>query len=150
MQKNQLTVEEIEALLEQAHVGRLGLTSEDGAYVVPLNFVYLDGKVFFHGRRTGHKLDCLARDPRACFEVDVVDGYRHGPTPCATTTFFRSVVAFCRAAVTDDQALVERVLKKFSEKYSPQHVEPVIPPDKRALTAVIEATVLRWTGKFCR
>ena len=61
---------EIEAVLREAEVGRLGTCSGGEPYVVPLQFAYHDGRVVFHCARRGKKLENIARNPRVCFEVD--------------------------------------------------------------------------------
>ncbi|MDR1656079.1 MAG: pyridoxamine 5'-phosphate oxidase family protein [Deltaproteobacteria bacterium] len=149
MLKHQLTPEQIASLLAQATVGHLATVSPNGQpYVVALNFVVLDGKIYFHGRNQGQKIDYLSAEPRVCFETAVEDGYQHGPTACHSTTKYRSVVAIGTAAVIDDHNLLVRVLEEFTKKYAPQHVEPVFSEESLARTSVIEVTVSGWTGKY--
>jgi nitroimidazol reductase NimA-like FMN-containing flavoprotein (pyridoxamine 5'-phosphate oxidase superfamily) len=79
MRRNQSEVKEpreIERILSSTHIGRLATTGADGyPYVTPVNFVWHDGKVYFHCALEGEKLDNIARDPRVCFEVDIPLAY---------------------------------------------------------------------------
>jgi nitroimidazol reductase NimA-like FMN-containing flavoprotein (pyridoxamine 5'-phosphate oxidase superfamily) len=50
-------------------VGYLGLFDEEGTYVVPLNFVWLDEKIYFHGSEQGRKIDAIQKDHRVCFSI---------------------------------------------------------------------------------
>ena len=61
---------EIEEVLREAQVGRLGTSVDGQPYVVPLSFAYHDGNIIFHGAREGKKMEDIARNPRVCFEVD--------------------------------------------------------------------------------
>jgi uncharacterized protein len=49
----------IEQFLSHSHVGYLGLVDDEGTYVIPLNYVWHDGKVYFHGSKEGRKTDAL-------------------------------------------------------------------------------------------
>jgi len=63
--------EEIESLLKEAEIGRLGTCVDGEPYVVPLSFAYHDGKIVFHCAKRGKKLDNIAKNPQVCFEVDM-------------------------------------------------------------------------------
>lgn len=67
---------EIGRILSSATIGRMATIGTDGyPYITPVNFVYLNGNVYFHSGPKGEKLDNLARDPRVCFEVDIPLAY---------------------------------------------------------------------------
>ena len=59
---NMLTNEEVENILKTSPNGTLALYGENGyPYSVPVNFVYSDGKIYFHGAAEGYKLDCMKK-----------------------------------------------------------------------------------------
>ena len=60
----------IEAILRRAGVGRLGLAVDNTPYVVPLNYVYHSGAIYFHSADEGRKISMLKANPQVCFEVD--------------------------------------------------------------------------------
>jgi nitroimidazol reductase NimA-like FMN-containing flavoprotein (pyridoxamine 5'-phosphate oxidase superfamily) len=63
---------EIDRILSSTNIGRLATNGADGyPYVTPVNFVWLERKVYFHSALVGEKLDNLARDPKVCFEADI-------------------------------------------------------------------------------
>ncbi len=53
--------EHINAFLAAARVGHLGLTDGLEPYVVPLNFCWLNGSVYFHGAEAGRKTDIMQK-----------------------------------------------------------------------------------------
>ena len=56
MQKYPLTEEQMDALLDRARMGVISTIGEDGyPYGTPVNFVVMDGRIFFHGRKVGEK-----------------------------------------------------------------------------------------------
>lgn len=95
--------EEIEEILGLARVMRLALCVDDQPYVVPLNFGYRDGVLYFHCAKEGRKLDMIARNPKVSFVVESDIELITGELPCDWTTHFRSVIGFGKASlVTDD------------------------------------------------
>lgn len=73
----------------------LALQGDGGyPYAVPVNYVYEDGKLWFHGTKSGHKLDAIRRDPKVSFCVVKTDQL----VPEMLTTYFRSVDRFRESA----------------------------------------------------
>ena len=94
---------EIEAILHEAMVCRIGLADDGEPYVVPLSFGYEDGSVYIHSAPEGKKIAlCWQKNPRCCFEVDICDGVIRGDTPCSWGMRYRSVIGFGRAVILAD------------------------------------------------
>ena len=95
------------------------LGDNDYPYAVPLSFVYLDGKLYFHSAKEGHKIDAITGHPQVSFSV--VDEDR---IICEEyTTYFRSVIAFGKARIARGEerlkafrALVKKYCKDQPEK----------------------------------
>ena len=60
---------EIEDLLRQQIVGRIGCHSDGVTYVVPISYAY-DGQYIYARTDEGLKLEMMRRNPVVCFEVD--------------------------------------------------------------------------------
>ena len=57
-------------ILQTAYRGFLSVIGDGGyPYTVPMNFVYDDGRVYFHCAKEGHKLDAIRACDKACFTV---------------------------------------------------------------------------------
>jgi nitroimidazol reductase NimA-like FMN-containing flavoprotein (pyridoxamine 5'-phosphate oxidase superfamily) len=150
MLKFSLKPEEIVELLEKERVGHLATIGPDGPYVVPINYVFLNQKIYLHGRKAGgQKLDNIRADQRICFEVHGREDYRSGDSPCKTSTIYRSVIGLGQARILEDgDPAIQEALLGFARKFAPHIKDPAIPADKMALTAVIELSIDRWTGKY--
>lgn len=110
--------QKIDGLLARARVGVLGLSSPDYPYAVPLNFVWYDGSVYFHGMGSGKKEELLAGAPPACFTVYEELGTVTDPVPCHADTAYLSLMLFGRVQkVTGPTAAA--VLQKLVNKYLP-------------------------------
>ncbi len=139
----------VEALLRNCQVGRLGTIGSGGYPMVkPLNFVYLDGRIYFHSAREGEKIDDIARDNRVCFEVDVPIGFvKAVDNPCKADYLYQSVIIRGRAHVVGERDERLRVLRGLMEKYQPEGGYGAFREEKLALTAVVAIDVENMTGK---
>ena len=78
-------------ILKDGEYGILATCGEDRQpYGVPLSYVYHDGRIYFHGAKTGHKLDNLSGSPKASFTVV---GQTHVLQE-AFSTAYQSAIAF--------------------------------------------------------
>ena len=62
MPAEEMTPKEIDQFLTCARVGRLGISLENGPYIVPVGYAYANGKIFFHTcniRSVNHKVFIL-------------------------------------------------------------------------------------------
>jgi len=62
---------EIEVLLSDHYVGRIGCCSDNLPYVVPVNYVYENGIVYCHSGE-GQKVAIMRKNPNICFQVDSI------------------------------------------------------------------------------
>ena len=68
--KQQLSEKECIDILQRQKVGTLALAENgDYPYAVPLNYVYYNGKIYFHCAITGHKIDIIKKQNTASFCV---------------------------------------------------------------------------------
>ena len=66
-----MTRAEIEQFLTVVPVGRLGMTTPDGPYVIPVGYCFTKGKIGIHlCRDEGRKMRAIKASPIVCFEVD--------------------------------------------------------------------------------
>lgn len=141
-----LSAEDTLAILSEGTNGVLAaLGDDDYPYAVPLNYIYHDGKLYFHCSKTGHKLDAVCKHPKASFCVIGQDRV----VPEKFTTAFRSVIAFGRVRVlqdTDEKRSVLKVLTvKFSSGYEKEHFKKL--DSVLDNVCVLEFAIEHMTGK---
>lgn len=68
---SKLSDTEIEQILKQQFVGRIGCYADGISYVVPVSYAYDDQSVYVHAF-DGMKMKMMRRNPDVCFEVDVM------------------------------------------------------------------------------
>lgn len=60
--KQKLSEKECIAILEKGTAGVLALLGDDDyPYAVPISYVYSNSKLFFHGAKSGHKIDAIRK-----------------------------------------------------------------------------------------
>ena len=150
----------MERLLAEAAHGYLGAVRPDGwPVVVPLNFVYADGRVYFHGAAEGEKMESLVADDRVTFTVadgfSIVPSYFRDPRlACPATQYYKCVMIRGRARVVEDAAEKAAALQAMMEKLQPEGGHEPITVDnpiyRKSLrsTAVVAIEVEEMTGKF--
>jgi nitroimidazol reductase NimA-like FMN-containing flavoprotein (pyridoxamine 5'-phosphate oxidase superfamily) len=116
---------DMENILNRADVGRIALFDGTMPYIIPLNFIYTDGKIVFHCAWEGRKLDIISMNPNCCFEVDEFVGEvgYHYESRCHLD--YDSVLAFGCARIEDNDETKVKLLQLLSEKYDELYNKPV-------------------------
>lgn len=136
---------EMEAVIRESRICRLGLSDGLEPYIVPVNFGYRNRRVYIHGAPKGRKIDLIRKNPRVCVEFDIDDGIIEGNSGCNWSMAFRSVIATGRAVILEDKAEKRQGLAVIMAQYSDGAFSF---PDKAiAGTAVIRIDIDAMTGK---
>ena len=118
--RQQLSEEESVAILKKATAGTLALLGDnDYPYAVPLSYVYQEGRIYFHSALAGHKVDAIRKCDKASFCVIKQDDVQ----PEKYTTFFRSVIAFGRIRIIEDEHEKLETARMLGNRYNPNHDE---------------------------
>lgn len=114
--RQELSPEECRKVLERATSGVLAVAGDGGyPYAVPLSYALDGDRLIFHSAREGHKIDAIARCPRASFCVVDQDDVH----PAEFTTYYRSVIAFGQMRVIEDDAQKRAAAELLGRRYGP-------------------------------
>lgn len=114
----QVSEEKCIEILKKEPRGVLSMHGENGyPYGIPVDFYYdeSDGKIYFHGAKTGNKNDLLKADNKVCLTV-MDQGFRKEGEWALNIT---SVIAFGRIEVLTDHDRVLEQVRKIGRKYYP-------------------------------
>jgi uncharacterized protein len=137
--------EEIEAIIKKASVLRIALHDDPFPYLVPVNFGYGDGKLFFHSASEGKKIDLIRKNNRVCFETETDFGLIGGDIPCHWSARYASVIGFGRACLIEDPEEKKKGLEVILRHNS---VDPLEIPDSSLVRIVlVRIEVESMTGK---
>jgi len=118
-----MPAERAREIISLAYCGRLASVGPDGwPYAVPLLHVCIRGEIWAHNSAArGHLRANVEHEPRVCFEVDEPgEVFAYGRFECDTSIAYRSVVAFGRIRVVDD----ERGKKGFFDALMAKYARP--------------------------
>jgi uncharacterized protein len=136
-------------LLENAPVGRLGTVGKDGYPMIkPLNFVYVEGRIYFHSAREGEKIEDIQREGRVCFEVDLPMGFVSASDEACQASFqYQSVIVKGSAKIVEERGERLQALQRLMEKYQPRGSYGDFREEKLELTSVVRIDIEEMTGK---
>ena len=118
--RQQLSESESVCILQKATSGTLALLGDNGyPYAVPISYVYHEGKLYFHSALAGHKVDAIRQCDKTSFCVIEQDDVQ----PKKYTTFFRSVIAFGRIHIIEDEAEKLSTARMLGNRYNPNDDE---------------------------
>ncbi len=136
---------EIEEILNKSEVCRLGMVDGDTPYIVPLNFGYKDGAIYFHSAQEGKKIELMKRNPRICFEVDNFTKIKKAPLACDWGIEYSSVIGWGNADILENLEDKKQGLDIIMAQYSGRKFD--FPEENIKRTAVIKVSIEKMTGK---
>jgi len=143
--KQLLSQEDTLAVMNRCTNGVLSCFGDDDyPYGVPLNYVYLNEKIYFHSAKAGHKIDAISKNPKVSFTVideDTIVSEEY-------TSYFRSVIAFGKARIAEGEERI-KAFEALVEKYSGDQPEEAKHKEVHGCTQanIIAIDVEHITGK---
>ena len=96
----------IDEIILNCNCCRLGFNDGGKVYIVPLSFGYSkdNGRrtLFFHGAKTGRKIDLINETHYACFEMDTAYRIKPADSACNYTALYQSIIGGGRIEVITD------------------------------------------------
>lgn len=102
----QLSEADARDMLQQGELARLGCIVNGEPYIVPINY-FLEGDRAYSHSLAGLKIDALRKNPRACLQLDEIEGDFQ----------WRSVMAFGVYEEIDERATRERILTQLLRRF---------------------------------
>lgn len=122
------------------------MVDSDGMpYIVPLNFGYENRSLYFHSAREGRKIDILRTNSRVCIEFCPDHELVLGDGACECTMKYRSVIAFGRASIVEDDAGKRAGYDILMRQYKPGPFE--YKEKSLAKSLIIKVEIDSMTGK---
>ena len=129
-------------LLRRADVMTVAFQTEDLPYVIPFNFVFLNGALYVHCAREGRKLDCLNKRPGVGFSVHELIGIDREKA----TTLYRSICGEGMASIVENPEEKQAALAALAHRYESRCTLPV-PDGMLKATAVLRIDIVSMSGK---
>ena len=142
----QMSMEDTIDILRNGEYEILSMCSaENGPYGIPMSYVYLNDRIYFHGDRRGTKLSVIREHTRVSFcivgKTQVI--------PERVTTLYESAIVCGMAYEITDEGERHAALVGFAEKYCPDHMEIGMLSIRNNIkrTSVFALSINEMTGK---
>jgi len=153
----------INTMLMQGEYGTLALYGSDrgqppAPYAVPLNYVYHDGDIYFHGSPKGKKMRLLKENPRVSFsivtETNIIPSYFSSTEglACPATAFFKSINIDGRAEIIEDRNDIAQAFGAMMRTLQPEgqykdFSDPAYDQEFKALV-MVKIQIIKLEAKF--
>lgn len=128
MRRNEFAItdqETIHALLKECEYGTLSLIDNNVPYGIPLNFVWWEEGVAFHGAKEGKKIELIAQNPHA--SLSIVKPYALLPSyfsettsACPASQLYASIIMQGIITIIDTNEQKASALNALMEKLQPE------------------------------
>lgn len=142
--------QEIDAILANSKVVRVAFAIGGEPYIVPLSHGFDTGAnaLYVHTAAEGRKIDCIAANPRICFEVEghlsVKEADERG---CAWGLRYESVIGYGTIREVVDEIEKGKALRCIMRQQSESDTDWTFAPKVLALTRVWSIEIESVTGK---
>lgn len=137
---------EMERMLMEAYVCRVGLCTGNVPYIVPMNFGYRNNAIYLHSALEGRKIEILKNNPKVCFEIDEPGKLITGEKACDWTMRYKSVIGTAKAVIIENENMkreaLDIIMQKFSGKDKHVYSDAVL---KR--TCILRLDIIEISGK---
>lgn len=124
MRRDEFKIEDkkiIENILFECKYGVLSLIDDTFPYSIPLNFVYFENSICFHGSKQGKKMRVIGKNPNASFVATIpysfIPSYfSDEKSACPASQFFASIIANGRVKEIFDLNLKSNILNALMQK----------------------------------
>ena len=145
--KQQLSVEEAVEIIKSHNTCTLALAGDDGyPYSLPISYAFIDGKIYFHCAKVGHKIDAIKSNEKVSLSIihsDEIIEERF-------TNKYKSVIVFGKAKIIDGQSESLHKCAQMTRILCPDMSDDDINEEIEHFsnqTAVVEITPEHITGK---
>jgi len=112
---------EMEEIIRKCQVCHIAMVDPYGLpYLLPFNFGYDNGILYFHSSRMGKKIDILTHNPNVCveFSTDYLLRFQSEKVGCSYTMKYRSVLAYGKVEFIEDPGQKIRCMNIVMKNYA--------------------------------
>lgn len=138
----------LEQILWQGQICQLAIPDQPVPYLVPMNYGYGNGILYFHCADRGRKIDLLRQQPLVSFCIVVDPGVVAAEQACHWGARFRSVIGYGRVEFVENEADKITALRLLMAQYSDE--EFTFPQEQVAATTIFRLVIEKMAGKQSR
>lgn len=138
-------IAEIDHILSSAALCHLAMVDDGEPYIVPMNFGYAEGALYFHSAPEGRKIDVIRKNPGVCFNVIGKYDLVTAKNACSWSARYTSVSGTGKAEIITDRVGIEGGLKILMAQYSEEEYD--FEEERLDGVVVIKVEIEKMTGK---
>ncbi len=139
---------ELEKIIRGGSICRLAISAEPVPYLIPLNYGYREGALYFHSALIGRKIDLLRQNPQVAFEISIDLGIVEGEKACDWSARYRSVLGQGRIEFLEEPEEKRRGLDVIMAQYGKGDFS--YPEAAVKNTCIYRLVIAEMTGKQSR
>lgn len=136
---------DIDDVINRARICQLALCKNSVPYVVPMNYGYADGCLYFHSAKEGKKIDILRSNNTVSFVIYVDERLVASDVACKWSTKYKSVMGAGKAFLVEGPGEKEAALAIIMRHYSKK--EFTFDPLQLKKAAIIKVIIDSLSGK---
>lgn len=136
-------------IIEKGSVCRLAFWDGQEPYIVPMNYGYRDGVLYFHSAEEGRKVSLISAAPRVCFEITTDEEVIKSEQASKWTSRYRSVIGWGVAEEITAQEDKAYALRLLMLHYSGRE-EWSFPPEVVSRVMIFRVVIETMTAKQSR
>lgn len=112
---------EMEEIIRKCQVCHIAMVDPEGLpYLLPFNFGYENGIIYFHSSRMGKKMEILTHNPNVCveFSTDYLLRFQSEKVGCSYTMKYRSVLAYGKVEFNEDPEQKIQIMNIVMKNYA--------------------------------
>lgn len=135
-------------LLKSAIYGRLAMCSpERQPYIIPVNYVLFEEKIYIHTGFRGRKIEYLRSNPKVCFEISSAGRLYAGSRARDFSMRYWSILVFGSVREVTDRSLKLDGMNALMEKYATGFTYKALELKDMQDVNVIEISIEKISGK---
>jgi uncharacterized protein len=136
---------EIDGIIKRCRVCHLAMCDDGQPYIVPLNFGYDGGFLYFHAAPEGKKVDIIKKNNRVGFEFDILHDIVTAEKACKWGAKYESVIGSGKAEIVDDRETKKEALECIMGQYGNGTWD--FPEEIVERTLILRVRILEISGK---
>ena len=131
--RNDVSKSEIEEIINKCEVCHVAMVDpNNGPYVLPFNFGYINGKLYIHSGPDGKKIEIWKVDNRVCvaFSADYQMRIQNPEVACSYSMRYRSALVYGRVkqltALSDKEHVLNVVMEKYAKRNDFTYSQPAL------------------------
>ena len=137
-------------ILDAGLVAQVAFSEDDQPFIVPMIYGREGNTLYLHGARKSRLVRLLARYPKVCVQVTLLDGIVVARSTFNSSMNYRSVTVFGVPQLIEDAQEKQKALKVISEQLLPGRWQEVRPSFYRevAMTGVLRLEIESASAKI--